>query len=111
MQTSPTPTQKTVVLPQTLLGRLSLRLLALFGLAMVALFSLAASGQTGGETFLDNLWLASAGLIAAISVISSGVLAALAVVARGERAILSYATMAIGLFAAVFIAGEFLSPH
>jgi len=58
-------------MPRTNLGRWSAWLLAAFFLLFIIFNILVASGQTGGDTFSDNLYLSIPAVIAAFCAISA----------------------------------------
>ena len=97
--------------PATRLGwwsvGLSLGFLTFFTLFQI----LVITGQRGGETFFSNPWLALSILIAAGSAIAGGVTAIAAIFWRRERSILCIVALFLGLFVAVFVLGEIVTPH
>lgn len=97
--------------PQTRVGTWSGYFLVTFVVLYAIFFGLAASGQTGGETFSDNLLLAIPGLAGDVAAVVSGLLGAFAVFRRGERSVTCYLAMGIGALLLVFLAGELLVPH
>ena len=97
--------------PSTRLGWWSVGLSVGF-LVFFTLFQiLVTTGQRGGETFFSNPWLAVSILIAAGSAIAAGVTAAAAIFWRRERSIFSILALFLGLFVAVFVLGEIVTPH
>jgi hypothetical protein len=103
--------RQVISLPHTQYGRISLALAGGFVLAMAMFFSLATSGQTGGDTFFDSLWLATTILTAGVLVLAAGATSAIAIVFHRERSIINVAITLVGLLALVFIVGEFAMPH
>ncbi|MFA5944227.1 MAG: hypothetical protein WC876_07160 [Candidatus Thermoplasmatota archaeon] len=101
----------TPFLPQTRAGKWSGYFLATFAVLYAIFFGLAASGQTGGEKFTDNLLLAIPGLGGDVAAVVAGLLGAFAVFRRGERSVTCYLAMGIGALLFVFLVGELLVPH
>ena len=97
--------------PHTRRGWWSLGLLgasiALFG----AFFALVASGQRGGDSFLDNLWLSGTIVPAAALAVASGAMGLTAAVKDGERSIAVLVAMVAGLLVALFVVAEIAIPH
>jgi len=75
--------QQRRMMPDTLPGRWSVVAFGVFILGAMALFLAAASGQTGGDTILDNLWLGIPGIIAIAAATTSMITGLIAVLARG----------------------------
>ncbi len=98
-------------MPKTVLGKWSVWMGVAFAVLLGTLMALAASGQTGGETFSDNLLLAIPGFGAALAAIAAFVLGALAVLKQRERAWSVYFTTVLGFLVLVFVVGEFTTPH
>jgi hypothetical protein len=67
-------------------------------------------GQTGGETFSDNLILAFFWIGAGVAALLGGVVALVAVV-RGDRDGTIAIPLAIGGLVLFFVIGEFAFPH
>jgi hypothetical protein len=87
---------------------------AVFGLFVVGLVTLmgaAASGQEGGDTLLDNLWLGIPGVVAGASALASLVLGAIAVIKSRERSVATLVAVVISAIVAFFLVGEFTVPH
>ena len=99
------------LLPVTRLGWWSAGLLTAAAALFIALVSLVASGQEGGEGFFSNLWLSLPALGAVLSAVLAGVTAGVAIVRRGERSILVFLVLIVGLIVALFLLGETTSPH
>jgi hypothetical protein len=51
------------------------------------------------------------GAVGVLAIIAGGVYAVIAVFRRGERSLFSLAMLLLGLFALIFVIGEFASPH
>ena len=97
--------------PTSHAGRVSVGALATFALGLAGLFTAAASGQEGGETFSDNWWLAGPGLLAALASIVAFVASITALTRWRERAISVIVALAMSSMAIVFMLGEFIVPH
>ena len=87
------------------------------GLAVVSLLALAvfvvmaASGERGGDGFLDN-WLLTGPTAVVLAAALAGLIAALLAVLRShERGLLLALPIAWGLLVAVFTFGELAFPH
>jgi len=97
--------------PSTRPGRWSLLLLAvavvLFAVANIAV----ATGQEGGETVFDNLWISVPMLGAGATVLTAGGFAGFAIIRRRERSLPVAGVMAFGLLVFLFLVGEISSPH
>jgi hypothetical protein len=81
---SPGPTTSSWM-PQTALGRSSVVSFGVLVLGAVALFVAAASGQVGGRTVFDNLWLGVPGMIAFGGATTSMITGLIAVFGRHEN--------------------------
>jgi cytochrome bd-type quinol oxidase subunit 2 len=97
--------------PKTLLGKWSLGLLILAVLLFVVLIILVVSGQRGDDAFFSNLALTIPVLLAGVSLISALVTGLIAMIKSKERSILVILAVVIGIFALIFLLGEFLFPH
>ena len=97
--------------PTSHAGRWSVGALVTFALGMAGLFTAAALGQTGGETFSDNWWLAGPGLVAAIAAIVAFVTSIIALARWRERAISVIVAVAVSSMAIIFMLGEVIVPH
>ena len=73
------------MMPDILPGRWSVVAFGVLVVSAVALFLAAASGQTGGDTILDNLWLGIPGIVAIAAAMTSMITGLIAVFARRER--------------------------
>lgn len=78
-----------------------------FGLFQVA----AAFGQTGGDTFGSNLWLAVPIMAAGASAIGGAVAASIAIVMQRERSFLVLGPLLLGLLVVTFLVLELTNPH
>lgn len=98
-------------LPTTPLGKWSLRLLAAFAAGLGLFFALVASGQRGGDSLLDNLWLLGSMGAAALSVIGAGVVGALAMLRQGERSVAVMFAVVMGSLSLFYFVAELVIPH
>lgn len=88
--------------------------MALLGLSVVlfaGFFALVASGQRGGETLADNLWLSGTALPAAGLAIGAGITGAFAAIRDRDRSPGVIAAVLVGALVLVFVIGEVVSPH
>lgn len=98
-------------IPRTHLGRAALVLVGLHVVSMLFFTALVDAGQTGGETFPDNLWLSGTILLACLFALAGGVASFIAVTVYGERSIINWAIILFGLFVLVFALGEIFVPR
>ena len=102
----------TNLLPKTLLGKWSVGLIIAFFLLLgTGMFVVQGLGQTGGETFFDNLWISIPMLSAGASAIAAFLTGIISIVKDKERATTVFAAALIGLLVSLFVFGEFISPH
>jgi hypothetical protein len=99
------------LMARTRLGKWSVRLIIAFLLCFVLFTLIAALGQKGGATLMDNLLLAIPGFATAVCAIGAFVTGIIAVFHRGEAAVLVYVSMAVGLAVTLFVSGEILFSH
>jgi len=92
-------------------GRWSVGSAVLFMVGCFGLMLATALGQTGGETFSDNWWLAGPAFVAGASALSALVSGVIAMIREHERSISLVLSTLIGLFVTVFVGGELLFPH
>jgi len=100
----------TKFVPKSVLGKLSVGLIALFFLTLFFFYLLLASGQRGGKGFFDNLFLAIPALFMAGFGISAFFTGLVSIIKR-ERAILVFLSSAIGFLILLFILAEIVFPH
>jgi hypothetical protein len=81
------------------------------GAAFLFLMVATAVGQTAGEAFTDNWWLAGPALVAAAGLIAGGAFGLVSVFRQGEHSLVVSLATVIGVFAAAFVAGEILAPR
>jgi len=70
-----------------------------------------STGQEGGDTIFDNLWISVPMLGAGAAVLAAGATAAFAVIRRHERSVLVFVPFLLGLLVLVFLIGEVTTPH
>jgi len=97
--------------PTTRLGWWSVGLLGAFVAGFALLQLLVASGQRGGKTFLDNLWLSGTGFAAGASAIAAAVVGIIATARKHERSVPVMLAVLIGTWVFLFVAGELLVGH
>lgn len=94
--------------PTTGWGRMTIGLAAGFIVFGIAFFIAAATGQKGGDTLGDNLWLSIPGIAGAACAALSLLSALVAVVARKERSMLVFVALALTAASTIFLVGELL---
>jgi len=99
------------ILPKSRLGKWAVYLIITFILLMVVFQLLVASGQRGGETFLDNLLLTIPMFLAGICGISALITGLISVIRSKERSILVFLASLLGLCVLGFVLGEIIVPH
>lgn len=104
-------TRQDGVLPTTTLGRWSLRLLSGFVICLGLFAVLVASGQRGGDSLLDNLWLLGSMGGAAFCSIGAGVFGALAMRRQGDRSFAVMFAVVLGAISLLWFSAELLLPH
>ena len=96
------------LMPRTVLGRWAVAFFGVLILGAAALFGAGASGQEGGDTLFDNLWLAVPGMVALAGVVMAMVAGWMAVLGRKERSvsvlIITAASTLVFLFVALDLA-------
>ncbi len=98
-------------MPGTRLGRWSVGLIVIFFLLFATFQLLVASGQRGGETFLDNLVLTVPVFLMGICGVLSFFTGVAGIIRSKERSVLVFLASLVGLFVLIFLLGEILSPH
>lgn len=97
-------------MPKTKLGKWSLGCLGLFVLFLLIGNTVVASGQRGGETFFDNLYISIPMILAGLAGIAAFVTGFISVIKVKERSPFVYIATVIGLLLMIFLAGELLGP-
>ena len=92
--------------PTTNWGRVAAGLFAGFAVFFLAFIVLAATGQRGGDTLLDNLWLTIPGLLGGVCAAASLVAGGIGIAFRQERSPVVIVTTAVGLLATLFVTAE-----
>ncbi len=98
-------------MPKTKLGKWSTGLAGVFIVMMLIFYGIVALGQTGGETFFDNIALAIPITLAGISAIAGLITGLIAVIKQRERSVLVCVAILIGALVTLFAGGEILFPH
>jgi hypothetical protein len=96
--------------PTTWWGRLAIGFTGAFVVFTAVFFGAVISGQKGGETFTDNLWLFVPGLSGTLCAALGLVTGLVGVIARKERSLFVFLTIAITGLVALFLIGEFAIP-
>ncbi len=97
--------------PSTVLGKWSVRLIAVSILFFIVLSSFIASGQRGGDTFFSNLSLAIPMLVAAIFAVCAFFTGILSVIRNRERAVFVFVSTVLGFFVLFWGFAEIVFPH
>ena len=102
------PVGRVFGLPTSRPGHWSLGFLGGAAMAFVVANLGVALGQTGGDTFFDNPFLAFAMLTAGACAVASGTLAAFAIATRRDRSAWLFAAAFLGLLVLFFVTGELI---
>ncbi len=97
--------------PPSPMGRWAVGGLTVFAAGLGALFLAVALGQTGGEKFSDNWWLAGPGLVSAVAAAFTFVTSFAALLRSKDRSIAVIASLVTSTMAVVFMLGEVIVPH
>lgn len=97
-------------MPKSKLGKWSVGCLGLFVLFLLIGNIVVASGQEGGETFVDNLYISIPMTLAGLSGIAAFVTGLVSIIKSRERSPLVYVATVIGLLLIIFLAGELFGP-
>ncbi len=98
-------------MPKTKLGKWSVRFLGLFAVLFVISQIIVATGQEGGETFFDNLYISVPMTLTLLSGVLAFVFGLISIVKSKERSILVIIATLIGLLILIFVAGEFFGTE
>lgn len=98
-------------MPQTVPGKGAVGSFLVLLLGAIVLLLAAASGQTGGETIFDNLWLGIPAIVGLVSATVSMITGLVAVIRRHERvAVVVFAatasTLVLGYVALTLLLGR-----
>ncbi len=97
--------------PKTKYGNISIYLIISFATFFILANIFVMAGQTGGETFFDNLYISIPMLAAGISAITSMVAGLIALFKQKERSLLVFLSTVIGIVITIFSIGELFVPH
>ena len=99
--------------PKTTPGKWSVGLIISAFLLFVVFMIEVATGYRGGDTFdlSVDFWPGFPMLLAGLCAIISMVTGIIGIVKSKERSVLVFLATALGCFAFIFVAGEFLFPH
>jgi hypothetical protein len=97
-------------LPKTKLGKLSVIFILIFFAMLLLMQLFVMLGETGRETFTDNLKLFFTATIGGLSGIASFLTGIVSIIKNKERSFLVFLGTLIGLFILFFLLGEFLGP-
>lgn len=97
-------------MPKTKLGKWSVWCLGLLILFFIIVQIIIGSGQRGGDTFFDNLYISIPVALFALSGIFAFVFGLSSIIKNKERSPLVFIATIFGLLILAFIAGEFIGP-
>lgn len=98
-------------LPKTVLGKWSMGLIIAFFLFLIIGILVVSTGQEGGKTIFDNLYISIPMLSAGACAVASFITGIISIIWKKERGILVFISSIIGLLVLWFVAGEILVPH
>jgi len=104
-------TRQDGMLPTTVLGTWSLRLLVAFAACLGLFAILVASGQRGGDSLFDNLWLLGSMGGAALCSMGAGIVGVLAMRRQGDRSFAVMLAVVMGAISLFWFSAELLLPH
>jgi hypothetical protein len=82
-----------------------------FVVALAGLLLATALGQTGGNTFSDNWWLAGPAMIAGVAAVAGFVTSLWAATRARDRSMAVIIGLLVSTITIVFLLGEVISPH
>jgi hypothetical protein len=97
-------THQSKMMPETVAGKWSVVSFGVLYLGAMGLFAAAASGETGGETILDNLWLGIPALVGLVGAINSMISGLIAVIGRREQGASVFIATAASTLIVLFVA-------
>lgn len=98
-------------MPKTKIGKWSVGLLIAFIVFLVIGNIIVASGQEGGDTIFDNLYISIPMILAALCAIAALITGLVSIIKNKERSVLVIIATLIGLIITWFVFGELLIPH
>ena len=104
MMAEASPERGRRLFPETTLGKWSVVLFGVLVVGAAALIGAAASGQEGGDTLFDNLWLAVPGVVAIAAAAGSGGTGLYSILRRHERSRLVVVATALSTLVFAFVA-------
>jgi hypothetical protein len=99
------------LMPHSRIGRWSLVFLGVFVAGLAGLLVATAAGQSGGDSFTDNWWLAAPALLAVIGAGAALATALVTIVAHVDRSVTVVVSASVGLFVLLFLMGEVVVPR
>lgn len=99
------------MMPKSVVGKVSVGFLVAFIVIFAVFFLIAMSGEKGGDTFADNLWLSVPGISAAACGIVAFFTSLVALIKEKDFTVLVILAFIFGFMITSFIAGEMLFPH
>ncbi|MBI5037673.1 MAG: hypothetical protein HZC01_03160 [Candidatus Kerfeldbacteria bacterium] len=97
-------------MPKTKLGKWSAWCLAFFVIFFAIAQIIVASGQEGGETFFDNLYISIPMTLVWLSGVFAFIFGSISITKSKERSVLVFIATGIGFLMLVFILGEIFGP-
>jgi hypothetical protein len=97
------------LMPRTVLGTWSVAAFGVLILGAAAFFGASVSGQEGGDTLFDNLWLATPAMVAAAGTAVAMVTGWIAVLGRRERSASVTIVTVASTLVVLFVALELIS--
>lgn len=98
-------------MPVSKLGKWTAGLFAVFILSLTILIITSSTGQIGGESFFDNLYLAIPAIFAAVSIIASFVTGLISYFKSKDKSFIVITSILIGAIAVFFIISELIFEH
>ena len=98
-------------MPRTRFGKWSVIFLGLFIVFFAIAQIIVASGQRGGETFFDNLYISIPMSLVAFSGILAFAFGLYSILKQKERSVLVFIATIIGFLMLIFMVGELVGPE